>query len=313
MLPNLLDDLLRAWDTHPPAPATPAVAEPEPQEPAATERPFIEPAAEAPASESTEEPLLVPAWIEPPATVLPEDPFGTLLAGLAKSAEAEESGKADSSFVMDSLLTSLLADFDPASVEPVQNGIGTKVSEAPTPLPETAPRPSIPLVQSNPTGRKFVAVAMDSERLALPIEAVLEVGRCPRITFVPGLPAHVKGVLSFRGEVVPVVSMRAMAGLPELPNAPTDLSVESARFVAVQSSNGRHRAALVFDSLEGIVWIDTDAPGFASSQARFRDIKEKHPLASTLSSICLHDTTRYAVISVDRLLEEAGCTEGVAA
>jgi chemotaxis signal transduction protein len=223
---------------------------------------------------------------------------------------------------MDSLLSSLLANFDSVEdhqVTPPRQGSSPApvIPPAKAPFFEQPARPSavsLPPTSNHPLGRKFIAVTVGSHNFALPIESVLEVGRCPRITFVPGLADHVRGVFSFRGEVIPAIGIRTMASLPELEKSGgPESQTESSRIVVVQSANGGNRAALIFDSLEGIVSIDIDAPGFAASHARFKELKDRHPLAASLSSMCEHEAVAYALLSIDRLLQEAGCMEGTAA
>ena len=316
MLPNLLNDLLRAWETHPPLPVSSengdGAAALEPNAPvqaqAQQQSAFVEDQAPAPETLVLPEPPFVSSFIEPPPTLLPSDPFGALLAGLAAEAVAET---AESISGMDSLLTSLLADFDPPSAsEPI----------APPPsVQEPKVRHGLPSVLTAPTGRKYVAVAMGMFKFALPIESVLEVGRCPKVTYVPGLASHVKGVFSFRGEVVPVVNVRTLGGVSESETTYSQFadredafSSDRLRIVSVQTSNGRSRAALIFDSLEGIVHLDTDSSGNPAAHLRLKESKEKYPLASTLTSVYLHDDTPFGLISIDLLLEEAGCTEGTA-
>jgi len=311
VLPNLLDDLLRAWETHPPLAVSSENGDGalalEPNAPvqaqAQQESDVVEQQSLAPETQVLPEQPFVSSFIEPPHTLLPSDPFGVLLAGLAAElvAETAESGSA-----MDSLLTSLLADFDPPpACEPI----------APPPfVPEPQVRHRIPSLLTSPAGRKYVAVAMGTFKFALPIESVLEVGRCPKVTHVPGLASHVKGVFSFRGEVVPVVNVRTLGGVSEsetIPDRENTFS-DGLRIVSVQTSNGRSRAALIFDSLEGIVHLDTDSSGIPAAHLRLKEAKEKYPLASTLTSVCLHDNTTFGLISIDLLLAEAGCTEGTA-
>ena len=326
MLPNLLDDLLRAWETHPPTLGSPetgdesrAEQQPQPHSPVQAEaqeqQAAVEQESPAPETQVPLEQPFVPAFIEPPQTLLPSDPFGTLLAGLLAESDSAVPQSNDSGTVMDSLLTSLLANFDPpAATEP------QPLAPPPPPVAELPVRHTLPIAIAAPAGRKYVAVAMGLHKFALPIESVLEVGRCPKVTYVPGLAPHVKGVFSFRGEVVPVVNVRTLGGVssesetavPRFPENQDSFS-ESLRIVAVQTSNGRSRAALIFDSLEGIVSIDSDSPGLPASHLRLKEAKEQYPLASALTSVCLHDTTQFGLISIDRLLEEAGCTEGTAA
>jgi purine-binding chemotaxis protein CheW len=79
------------------------------------------------------------------------------------------------------------------------------------------------------------------EDYALDIMRVREIVRPLPITPVPRAPAFVDGVVHLRGEVIPVVEVRARFGLPAAPHGPRT------RFLIVQAS-GR-RLALVVDEV----------------------------------------------------------------
>lgn len=349
MLPNLLDDLLRAWDTHPPGSGSvqPNRTESQPQQavpegageavisaPEAPQAPaeeilFAESSQEVQPPHQVTESRRIPSFIEPPQTLLPADPFGTFLAiaqlEMEETAAAQEApaitqeapaidkdGDDATSSVMDSLLSSLLANFD----EPAAPDLKPIANAACNPPPKPKPAADSPAfafrakVPAASLGRKYVAVAMGNHKFALPIESVLEVGRRPKVTYVPGMAPHVEGVFSFRGEVVPVVNVSAL-GQGAGGGSTAGTEPESMRIVAVQTSNGRSRAALVFDSLEGIVSLDSDAPG--RPHIANLGLRDSHPLAGMLTGVCNLDSSQFGLISIDRLLEDAGCTEGSAA
>jgi chemotaxis signal transduction protein len=349
VLPNLLDDLLRAWETRPDSPKPIAPAD---ESAAAGDRKQLSVELQAETEQKAAVPEApeprVPSFIPPPQTLLPSDPFGSLLATLAtQHITAPVETQPEGGSAMNSLLSSLLATFDAsatdsgpgpetaAGFEGDPQAESTVPDAVDQPLPQLAPvkgssfeapvlrplpafterdeRPRVPPSSSAAvsTGRKYVAVAIGTQKFALPIEAVLEVGRRPKVTFVPGLATHVEGVFSFRGEVVPVVNVRAL-GQNEPPASRVcqeGSTADSPRFVAVQTSNGRSRAALVFDSLEGIVSLDADTSGMPLPNLGLRDA---HPLSGSLTGVCSHDSSQFGLISIDRLLEQAGCTEGTA-
>jgi purine-binding chemotaxis protein CheW len=57
-------------------------------------------------------------------------------------------------------------------------------------------------------------VRVGGERYALPIYDVVEVARIGDLTPVPGAPDAVLGVQNLRGQVVPVVDLGAVVGMP---------------------------------------------------------------------------------------------------
>lgn len=57
-------------------------------------------------------------------------------------------------------------------------------------------------------------IRVAGERCALPVGRVREVGRLPVVTRVPGLPPLVRGVVTWRGRVLPVLDLAAALGTP---------------------------------------------------------------------------------------------------
>jgi purine-binding chemotaxis protein CheW len=61
---------------------------------------------------------------------------------------------------------------------------------------------------------KYLTIALDQEIYGIPVLKVREIIRLPKITPVPQMPAHVRGVINLRGRVVAIVDLRAKFGLP---------------------------------------------------------------------------------------------------
>lgn len=111
----------------------------------------------------------------------------------------------------------------------------------------------------------FLAFRLGDEEFALPIGAVIEVARMPEhVTRVPKTPVFLEGVISLRGEVLPVVDQRRRFDLPVREND------ESRRLIIVRSE--RHRAALIVDSVSEVLSAPIDAidaaPDLAGEEIR---------------------------------------------
>jgi purine-binding chemotaxis protein CheW len=78
------------------------------------------------------------------------------------------------------------------------------------------------------------------------IERVREVLRCPPLTEVPRAPAHVRGVVSVRGDVVAVVEPRRRLGLPD--DGPP---AERSRLLVVDVGDGP--VGLLVDAVSNVV------------------------------------------------------------
>jgi purine-binding chemotaxis protein CheW len=92
--------------------------------------------------------------------------------------------------------------------------------------------------------REYLAVRLSGEHYAFPIERVREIQKVPPITEVPRAPREVAGILSLRGEVVPVIDPRVRLDLPA--SAPT----RAARVVIVDPGDGP--CALLVDEVTGV-------------------------------------------------------------
>jgi purine-binding chemotaxis protein CheW len=62
----------------------------------------------------------------------------------------------------------------------------------------------------------YLAASANDIHLAIPLEAVQEVVSMPRVTAVPQVPPHVRGVINLRGSVVPLIDLRVILGVKSL-------------------------------------------------------------------------------------------------
>jgi len=93
---------------------------------------------------------------------------------------------------------------------------------------------------------EYITFLLGTEEYAVAIERVREVLRCPPLTEVPRAPAHVRGVVSVRGEVVAVVEPRRRLGLPDAERDP-----ERARLLVVDVGDGP--VGLLVDAVSSVV------------------------------------------------------------
>ncbi|MEM8965767.1 MAG: chemotaxis protein CheW [Bacteroidota bacterium] len=62
----------------------------------------------------------------------------------------------------------------------------------------------------------FLSFGLGKEIFAVNVSKVLEILEITQITKVPNSPDYMRGVINLRGSVLPVVSTRAIFGLPEI-------------------------------------------------------------------------------------------------
>jgi purine-binding chemotaxis protein CheW len=94
--------------------------------------------------------------------------------------------------------------------------------------------------------RRFLVFRLAERVYALPAEAVAEVIRIPSTARIPQAPRALVGVANLRGDVLPIVSLRAML----------DLTVEQGAASRAIVLDGAASAAVVVDAIDGLVTID---------------------------------------------------------
>ena len=106
---------------------------------------------------------------------------------------------------------------------------------------------------------KYLTFALSNEQYGLEILKVREIIGYMEITAVPQMPAYVKGVINLRGQVIPVVDLRAKFGMA------TAEVTEQTCIIVVEISQANHKfdTGIVVDQVEEVLDIpgkDIEAP-----------------------------------------------------
>jgi purine-binding chemotaxis protein CheW len=128
-----------------------------------------------------------------------------------------------------------------------------------------------------------VRICVAREHYALPVEQVLEVAEPGDLAPVPGSPAQIVGVRNLRGQVVPVISLATLLGLP---------NEEPRRIVVAEL--GARRAGLAVESV-----LDVGEPPGSFEPTEF----------PYLSGAILIDGTLVGLLDVDAILSPSGSPE----
>lgn len=102
--------------------------------------------------------------------------------------------------------------------------------------------------------KTYLSFTVYGELFATDVGRVLEVLQTEHITAIPNAPAYVKGIINFRGEVVPVIESRIKFGLPER-------EPEKAFAIIVFDLSGEHesyRTGVIVDRVNDVLEIDTE-------------------------------------------------------
>jgi purine-binding chemotaxis protein CheW len=87
---------------------------------------------------------------------------------------------------------------------------------------------------------------LGDDEFGLPIDAVVEVARVPeQVTRLPKTPKFLEGVVSLRGEILPVIDQRRRFDMPRLAEA------DGRRLIVVKTE--RHRAGVIVDSVSDVL------------------------------------------------------------
>ncbi len=112
---------------------------------------------------------------------------------------------------------------------------------------------------------KYLTFALAHEEYGLEILKVREIIGYMDITAVPQTPHHVKGVINLRGQVIPVIDLRAKFGME------TAEVTEETCIIVVETSQGSHKfsTGIVVDHVQEVLDIAgeniEEAPQFGSS------------------------------------------------
>jgi purine-binding chemotaxis protein CheW len=112
---------------------------------------------------------------------------------------------------------------------------------------------------------KYLTFALGPEEYGLEILKVREIIGYMDITAVPQTPHHVKGVINLRGQVIPVIDLRAKFGME------TTEVTEQTCIIVVEIATGGHKfsTGIVVDRVQEVLDIAgekiEEAPQFGSS------------------------------------------------
>ncbi|HCJ06882.1 MAG: chemotaxis protein CheW [Lachnospiraceae bacterium] len=106
--------------------------------------------------------------------------------------------------------------------------------------------------------KQYIVVKLDNEQYGIDITFIDNIVRMQQITRVPKAQSYFAGVINLRGEIIPVMSLRAKFGLPdkEYTNATRIIIVkpESNAKIGVLVDEVREVVALEEDNIEKAVY-----------------------------------------------------------
>jgi len=132
---------------------------------------------------------------------------------------------------------------------------------------------------------KVVLFSLDSPRYALHLSQVDRVVPSMEITPLPGAPKIIYGVVNFHGEIIPVVNIRQLFGLPH-----REVCVDD-QFVIV--STEKRRLVLVVDYVTDVVEL---------SDSQITDPDDTMPFTDVLSGITVYNHHIVLISDLEKFL-----------
>ena len=141
------------------------------------------------------------------------------------------------------------------------------------------------------TGVRHVVFEIGDRQFGLPLDGVLEIDRCGKVTSLPRTPNWLRGVTNLRGQILSVTDFR------NLLNLQTDRTAVGEKIIVVRGKRSTSSTALVVDRVLGIRNLNSERgtlSGLSDRVATFSD------------GISVTDQATTVLIDPDLLL---GCAE----
>lgn len=103
-------------------------------------------------------------------------------------------------------------------------------------------------IRSSAAGEQIVTVCLSTETYGIPIHLVESIVRWEPLTRLPRLPAFLAGILSLRGQAIPVVDLRLRLELPATECGPEQR-------IVIVSLDGM-QIGLIVDGVREVLWVE---------------------------------------------------------
>lgn len=138
--------------------------------------------------------------------------------------------------------------------------------------------------------KQYIVVTLGDEFYGLDISFVDNIVRMQKITRVPKAPAHYKGVINLRGEVVPVMSIRKKMGLQD------DVITNATRIIILKLQD------------QGFVGILVDSVNevFSLGESEIdRNVNTKDNKSNFINGIGKNEARLISLFDIDKIATEA--------
>ncbi len=98
---------------------------------------------------------------------------------------------------------------------------------------------------------QIIVIRLGDEQYGVDISSVDNIAKLQPVTRIPKMPHYLKGVINYRGEVLPVMSMRRMMGLED------DVITKNSRIIVLKLGQ-EGNVGFVVDEVKEVVTISMD-------------------------------------------------------
>lgn len=102
-------------------------------------------------------------------------------------------------------------------------------------------------------GEQYLTFIMANEEYGVDILSVQEIRGWEKVTPIPNAPAHVKGVINLRGNIVPIIDLRQRFGMSQVEFSPITVVI----VLKVETKLGSKVMGIVVDAVSDVYYVST--------------------------------------------------------
>jgi len=138
---------------------------------------------------------------------------------------------------------------------------------------------------------QYLTFTLGGEDYAIDILRVMEIKGWESVRPLPNTPEYVKGVMDLRGQIVPVVDLRARFFMERVDYTPTTVTV----ILSVESQGNSSVIGVVVDSVSDVLEVEQKQIQSASNLGM-------HINVCYMSGMVIHSSKMIVLLDIDKLL-----------
>ncbi len=144
------------------------------------------------------------------------------------------------------------------------------------------------MIQMDDT-KQYIIIKFDSEQYGINIEYIDNIVRLQAITRVPHTQSYFVGIINLRGEIIPVMSMRAKFNLP-------DKETTNASRILILKMEGNAKIGILVDEVKEVVTLSEES--IEKTSVESSDIK------AYLSGVGKYNDTLISILNIGAVIAD---------